>query len=98
MISDQGTFEERLRKITQPEETLPTSTSKDTRLATPQVLMISKIQNRTKTKIIITTTGEPHNQEQDQLQEQRRLLHHHRNRPVGVRKAKKAQTIKNPKS
>ena len=37
VISDQGTFEERLRKITQPEETLPTSTSKDTRLATPQV-------------------------------------------------------------
>lgn len=32
----EGTFEERLRKITQPEETLPTSTSKDTRLATPQ--------------------------------------------------------------
>ena len=54
--------------------------------------------NRTKTKIIITATGEPHNKKQDQLQEQRRLLHHHRNRPVGVRKAKKAQTIKNPKS
>ena len=49
------------------------------------------------TKIIIRTPGEPHNQEQDQLQEQRRLLQHNRNRPVGVRKAKKAQTIKNQK-
>lgn len=32
----EGTFEERLRKITRPEEVIPTSTSKDTRLATPQ--------------------------------------------------------------
>ena len=48
-----------------------------------------------KTKIIRTTTGEPHNQEQDQLQEQHGILEHLSHRLV-ISDEAEAITIKNP--
>jgi len=53
----EGTFEERWRKITQPEETLPTSTSKDTRLATPQESHTIKNQINYKSNTAFSNTS-----------------------------------------